>query len=145
MPAETLSAAVQKAPQRRNTSLCSLSFSLAAPPLAWSAQSLAGYAISSEACFPGDVPRTTPLFAAMWQVLLLLNIVALAIALLAGLLAYRNWCAAHQEGGEDTAQLMERGEGRTRFLAMCGMLSSSGFLVAIVFTTVILFLSPLCR
>jgi hypothetical protein len=41
--------------------------------------------------------------------------------------------------------LIERGEGRTRFLAMCGLMLSIGFFVAITFTSITLLLSPVCR
>jgi hypothetical protein len=133
------------APDRRKASLWSLSFSLAAPPLAWSMQSIAGYGISSEACYPGDTPRVLPSFAGLWDLLLGINGVALVVAILGMAVAYRNWAATRRETGGDAEHLIERGEGRTRFLAMCGLLLGAGFTVATVFTSVTLLLSPLCR
>jgi hypothetical protein len=104
-----------------------------------------GYALSSETCYPGDSPRTTPLFASIWEVLLVMNIAALLVGLLGILLAYRNWSATRHEHGGDSQFLIERGEGRTRFLAMCGLFVGACFVVATAFASVTLVLSPLCR
>lgn len=145
MSADTLTETKHPAPERNKATLWSLSFSLAAPPLAWSVQSIVGYSISSEACYPGDTPRTLPLFAGLWDLLLGINGVALGVGVLGIVIAYRNWSATRRETGGDSAHLIERGEGRTRFLAMCGLLLGAGFVIATVFTSVTLLLSPLCR
>jgi hypothetical protein len=145
MSADTFLETKHPAPERNKASLWSLSFSLAAPPLAWSVQSIVGYSISSEACYPGDTPRTLPLFAGLWDLLLGINGVALGVGVLGILIAYRNWSATRRETGGDSEHLIERGEGRTRFIAMCGLLLGAGFVVATAFTSVTLLLSPLCR
>jgi hypothetical protein len=145
MAADTLLDTKHPAPEREKASLLSLSFSLAAPPLAWSIQSIAGYGLSSEACYPGDTPRSAPLYSELWSMLLTINGVALLLGLLGILIAYRNWRATRRETGGNHVVLIERGDGRTRFLAMCGLLVSGGFVVATLFTSVTLFISPLCR
>jgi len=145
MSADTFLETKHPAPERNKASLWSLSFSLAAPPLAWSVQSIVGYSISSEACYPGDTPRTLPLFAGLWDLLLGINGVALCVGVLGILIAYRNWSATRREAVGDSEHLIERGEGRTRFLAMCGLLLGAGFVIATMFTSVTLLLSPLCR
>lgn len=145
MQADTLLEPKHPAPERAKAGLLSLSFSLVAPPLAWSIQSIAGYAISSHACYPKDTPLILPLFSNLRALLLTVNGAALLIAILGASLAYRNWCATQRETGSDVTQLIQCGEGRTRFLAMCGMLLGAGFLVATLFTSVALLLSPLCR
>jgi hypothetical protein len=133
------------APERAKAGLLSLSFSLAAPPLAWSIQSITGYAISTRACYPKDTPLIIPLLSGLRPLLLTINAAALLITVLGVAIAYRNWCATQRETGSGLEQLIQCGEGRTRFLAMCGMLLGAGFLVAILFTSVTLLLSPLCR
>jgi hypothetical protein len=145
MAADTLLDTKHPAPEREKASLASLSFSLAAPPLAWSIQSIAGYSLSSEACYPGDTPRFVPVFSGLWDVLLTINGAALVVGVLGISIAYRNWGATRRETGEDPKLLLERGEGRTRFLAMCGLLVGSGFVIATLFTSVTLFISPVCR
>ena len=145
MISDPLPEAIHPAPERRKANLGSLAFSLAAPPLAWSGQSIAGYAISSRACYPGDSPLTMPLFAGVEQLLLALNIAALLVGVVGIAIAYQSWAATRREFGGRSQELIERGEGRTRFLAMCGLLVGAGFVVATAFTSVTLSLSPLCR
>jgi hypothetical protein len=145
MPADTLLETKHPAPARNKATLWSLWFSLVAPPLAWSAQSIAGYSLSSEACYPRDTPRTVPVFSGLWDLLVGINGVALVVGVLGMTIAYRNWRATRGETGGDTPHLIERGEGRTRFLAMCGLLLGAGFVVATVFTSVTLLISPVCR
>jgi hypothetical protein len=145
MPNDAILGTKHPAPERGNASLWSLSFSLAAPPLSWSLQSIVGYGIYSEACYPGDTPRTMPLLPGMWGLLLMLNVAALVIGVIAISVAYRNWNATRRETGGDSQHLIERGEGRTRFVAMWGLLLGSGFVVATVFSSVALLISPLCR
>jgi hypothetical protein len=145
MPNNAIPGIQHPAPERGKASLRSLLFSLAAPPLAWSVQSIAGYGISSEACYPGDTPRTVPLFSGMWGLLLMLNVAALVIGVIAISVAYRNWNATRRETGGDSQHLIERGEGRTRFVAMWGLFLGSGFVLATVFSSIALLISPLCR
>lgn len=142
---DTLLETRHPAPARHQASLGSLCFSLAAPPVAWSVQSIAGYGVSSAACFPGDTPRMTPLFADLWPWLLAINAAALVVGVLGILFAYRNWRATRGETGGNSQHLIERGEGRTRFLAMWGLLLGSGFIVATLFSSATLLISPLCR
>lgn len=145
MSADTSRETRHPAPERDKAALGSLSFSLAAPPLAWSFQSIAGYGMSSEACHPGTTARMAASLPGLWDLLLGMNGAALVVTVLGITLACKNWRATRRESGGDTRHLMERGEGRTRFLAMCGLLLGAGFTVATVFTSVTLLLSPRCR
>jgi hypothetical protein len=120
-------------------------FSLAAPPAAWSAQTIAGYAISSQACYPADMLRTKPTFTGMWDLLVVISLSALIVGVLGAGIAYRNWSSTRYERGGAGPELIERGEGRTRFLAMCGLIVAGGFSVATAFSMVALILSPLCK
>ncbi len=145
MTSDAIPGTKHPAPARGKVSLWSLFFSLAAPPLAWSFQSIAGYGISSEACYPGDTPRTVPIFSGMWDLLLILNVAAIVIGVIAISVAYRNWNTTRGETDGDSQNLIERGEGRTRFIAMWGLLLGSGFVLATVFSSVALLISPQCR
>jgi hypothetical protein len=133
------------APERGKVSLWSLGVSLALPPLAWSLQSVLGYSVSSEACYPGDTPLSMPDFSGLWWLLLGINVLALVIIVLAMSIAHRNWKLTRQELGGDSQHLIERGEGRSRFLSMCGLMLGGGLAVATLFSTVTLAISPLCR
>jgi len=85
------------------------------------------------------------MFSGLWDVLLTINGAALVVGVLAISIAYRNWRAARREAGGDPQLLIERGEGRTRFLAMCGLLVGCGFVIATLFSSVALLISPVCR
>lgn len=145
MGSEAQPETIHPAPERRKVGLLSLVMGLALPPVAWSLQSIIGYAVSSNACFPGDSPLPLPVFPHLRPLLSALNLGALAIAVLSFALAWRSWSLTRRERGGDSGRLIEVGEGRTRFLAMCGMLVGAGFVVAILFSSASLLLSPLCR
>jgi hypothetical protein len=142
---EALPEGTHPAPERRKAGLASLVFGLAVPPLAWCAQSVVGYGIASHACFPGDSPLPEPTFSYLRPMLWAFNAAALVSAIVGLWIAARNWSATRRERGGNSTRLIELGEGRTRFLAMCGMLAGAGFVVAILFSSVSLLLSPLCR
>jgi hypothetical protein len=99
-------------------------FCLAAGPAAWIAQLCLNYGLSSYACFPGDAPRATAPPASEHGVLLAISLVCLALAL-AGL--WVSLVALKRSRASAT------GGGRSRFLAMCGVLSASAFAIAIGF------------
>jgi hypothetical protein len=138
-------AVTHPAPERRKASLRALIFGLAAAPLAWSTQTIVGYGVASRACFPGDTPRSTPAFAYVWSAVLTVNVIALMVGLLGTLVAFMSWSATRQEHGGRPTYLMDVGEGRTRFHAMCGILVGAGFVVAILFTTLTVALASACR
>ena len=131
------------APHRSRVGFPAAIFGLIAGPLAWSGHLLASYALASHHCYPGAVPRQDmPGGAGLWGALLAIDAVALAIALLGTLTAFRGWSASRAEASHHP---LEVGEGRTRFLAICGMIASMGFLAAIAIDVVALFMVPLCR
>jgi hypothetical protein len=105
-------------------------FGVAAGPAGWIAQLVVNYAVSSHLCFPGDAPRAAAPPAGEHGVLLTVSLACLALALsglwvsISGLRRSR---AAVAEGALATAP------GRSRFLAMCGVLSASAFAIAIAF------------
>lgn len=95
-------------------------------PVAWSMLELTAYGLASHACFPGYEPRMT--LSGSWLQPLLLGVGVLALVVgLAGLTA--SWrslrCTADEHRGA-TGELLEVGEGRTRFLAIWGVLAGGG-------------------
>jgi hypothetical protein len=62
----------------------------------------------------------------------------------AGVAVY-NWRKTRHEMSGSAHYLLEVGEGRTRFLAMFGVFTSGGFLIAFIFSAAMLFLIPLCE
>jgi hypothetical protein len=147
-----VTAEAHPAPARDQVPLAMLFIGLAAAPLVWSIHLLANYAISSEACYPGAAPRlgAPPGAGKIWFTLLAIDWAAIIVSALAGYLAYRSWRMSRRESSASAAQgtrhseLVEIGEGRTRFLALWGTLISVLFLLAILFDVVGLFTVPFC-
>jgi hypothetical protein len=109
-----------------------LLLALAAGPAGWILQLVLDYGLSGYACYVGAGPRAAA--ATGWSgeraVLIALNLAGLALAVSGGLIAYRAWRVA-RGGGSGSAR-----DGRTRFLAQCGIFSAAGFSAAILFNTI---------
>jgi len=87
-------------------------------PIGYGAQVVIGYTIGAVGCARQ---------LASWPVLLVVTVVALA-AIFAGLaVSIGNFRRTRHEAEGDHARLQDRGEGRTRFLAYCGLCSSGIF------------------
>ena len=72
------------------------------------------------------------------------DIAVVLVAAGAALLSYRNWERTRREAEGGPDQRLETGEGRTRFMSLCGMITSVGFAVAAAFTLVGAVALPLC-
>jgi membrane protein implicated in regulation of membrane protease activity len=132
------------APQRDRVGLTALLFGIAAPPIAWSAQLLLSVALSGYACYPRNRFLAAPLWGGLWSILLAISVAGIVLAIIAGLVAWRSWRRTRDERPGSAHHLLDRGDGRTRFMAMCGILASTLFLVALVFGIAALYLVPLC-
>jgi hypothetical protein len=128
------------APHRGRVGLAALLFGIAAAPAAWNAQLLFSVALSGHACYPRNKLLAAPLWSGLWSILLAISV----LAIVGGLVAWRSWRRTRKERPGSAHHLLESGDGRTRFMAMCGILTSVLFLVALVFGTAALFLVPLC-
>ena len=135
------------APERHQVSLVLLFSGLIAGPAAWSLHLMANYALASERCFPptaAEPPWLRP-------VLMAIGIAAVAGAAAGALICHRLWQAVRHERSQrepkfesHAHELVEIGEGRTRFLAIWGVLIGLGFFLAIIFDFVGLWILPIC-
>ncbi len=141
-----MSTAQQPAPRRHRSGTNFLLIGLCASPTGWILQLVAAYGLSSFVCAPAGRPRPDLPAAWTWEkpVLLALNLICLAFAIAAGIAAYRSWREMEGEKSGEEQTLLEIGEGRTRFLAACGVMSAAGFGLAILFNTVEFFTVPAC-
>jgi hypothetical protein len=130
------------APQRHRVGLLILSAALFAAPAIWGLRLVFNYALASYFCFPGSI-RHYALPGWTWPTLLGVDVLAIAIAVLAAIVSWRNWQRARHEAASD-APLIEIGEGRTRFLALWGLMTGVGFAVAGIFDLVTLWIVPVC-
>jgi len=133
------------APHRHRVGLAALFFGLAAAPAAWNAQLLFSVGLSAHACYPRDEPLALPIWSNLWAILLAIGLVGIAVSIVGGLVSFRNWRLTFDEAPGSAHQLLDRGEGRTRFIAMFGILTSFLFALGLLFATAAVFLVPLCR
>lgn len=148
MPASAGPAAAPShpSPQRGRVGLVATFFGLWAAPAAWVGQLIVNYGLASYACYPRYVPHAHAVagWGGIWWGLLAINVVAILAAAAGGVVAYRDWQATRHEHAGRGGHVLETGEGRTRFLAILGIMTSAGFLAAVIFDTIVLFVVPLC-
>ncbi len=133
-------------PHRHRIGLMPLMLGLVAPPAAWTLQFIVNYGLSSYSCFPDGSPRATVMsnWKWVWAVVLIINLVALAIAIATTFLSYRNWHVVRDEHPGQADDLVETGEGRSRFIGLAGAISGIGFVLAILFDLIAILGVPQC-
>jgi hypothetical protein len=131
-------------PHRERVRPLALWFGIAASPLAWSLQLLVNAGLSARGCFPHDVPLAQPLWLPLTAVLAAIEAAALVLCVLGGLVAWRNWRRTHGERPGSAHHVLEAGDGRTRFMALIGLLCSGLFGLAVVFAAFVPALVPGC-
>ncbi len=134
------------APQRGNVSTVALFAGLFASPLAWGLQLVTNYSLAAHACYPGDLPLhdVAPGVHSTRAIILLLNLLAMVPALGGATLSYQHWRATRGEQRGEAEHAIEAGEGRTRFLALWGVMAGIGFFIGILFNTLALLMVPTC-
>ena len=133
-------------PHRDRAEIVATLFGVFGGPSAWALQLNINYALASHACFPHAEARPSVLPGwrdFVWGVGTV-NIVALGLSIAAAVVAWRIWQSTREEHHGGVATLLEAGEGGTRFLAVCGLMSALGFAVAILFTFVAVLTVPPC-
>ncbi len=131
------------APHRHAVSFALLVLALVATPCLWGVRLVTNYALDSHFCFPGDARRNA-VPGWVWPTLLGIDVLVLLLAVAATLISYRNYQATRTELAAPCAPLIEIGEGRTRFLALWGLMIGVGFVVAMLFDLVALWVVPAC-
>lgn len=135
------------APGRRGIGGLRLLTSLYGVPLAWVAQMTLSEPLAAQACYPHAVPLSAPLVPHLQLLLAAVTLGALAVGVAIAWLAWSSWCRVRDDPAEKEEiagrATAETGDGRTRFLALMGVMSSVLFLTAIVITSLaVLIVSP---
>lgn len=133
------------APMRHRVPLWALWLGLAGAPAAWAAQLLITYALSAHTCYPALAPLAVPMLGrtTLWMMLLSVCVVAIATSVIALVTAIRSRRATFDESRGDTHDALDVGDGRTRFMALGGIMMSVLFLVAVVaHGTLVLMVEP---
>lgn len=122
------------APERNKVALSALWFGLFGAPAAWAVQTLVNYSIAAHVCYPRTVPLGAPTIGrgAMWAVLVGISVVMLIIGIAAGLTAFHTWQRTSHESGGHTYWVLDTGDGRTRFMAISALMTSSVFVLAML-------------
>ena len=138
----TLSA--HPAPRRSAVPQWRLWFGLFGGPAAWSVQTIVAYALNAHACFPRDVPLANPTFDPVRVVTAAAMIALLMISLASLWVAYHAWRHTRNGGLGEHREVLEVGEGRTRFMAFAGVLLSSIFAFGILMNAIPIVALPAC-
>lgn len=134
------------APHRGKVSTGALLGALFAGPVAWGLQLIINYSLVSHACYPGDMPLhdAAPGFHSARTIVLLVNLLAAVLALAGAGLSYQHWQTTRHEHPGEAGHAIDAGEGRTRFIALWGVMAGLGFFIAILFNTLALLMVPSC-
>ncbi len=132
------------APHHHRTGLWLLIFGASAAPVFWLGQVMLGYGVTAWACYPGDHPQTAVAPGALFAAMIAFDAVALAACAAGAGVSWWAWRQTRHEktGGQSVA--LHTGEGRTRFLALWGLMSSLWFFVAVLFNTIASVTVPSC-
>ncbi len=129
---------------RGETSILLLLYAMVAPPCAWIMAQVFCSALVTEACHPKYDPLPAPEFDGTHLAHALALGVAVLVCASGAVVAQGAWRRTRAEhlGGSQT--LLAVGEGRSRFMALVGLLTSLGFLLAVLFSAPADLLVPLC-
>lgn len=133
------------APARNSVGLLPLWFGLFGAAAAWSVQEIVDYSIAAHTCYPRLYPLDAPTVGrgALWGITIAVSVAMLAVGIAAGLSAVHAWRQTREETGGHSSWALDTGEGRTRFMAMSGLLTSVVFVLGmLVHTATILSVSP---
>ena len=137
-------AASHPAPLRDKVSVWTLMFGCCAAPVFWAGQLMLGYWVSAQTCYAGDHPTVTQMPQTLYAALVVFDVVAIVAALAGGAVSLWAWRTTREEKEGGARHALHVGEGRVRFMALWGIMSSLWFLGAIVFNTIGSLMVPLC-
>ena len=131
-------------PHRAKAGLAALLYGLVAAPVAWAVGVVLNAAVAQEACFPGTEPLASPAFAHLHLLHAVAVTVSLVVSASAAMIALGAWRATRGEQAGDPHALLSIGEGRSRFMAFAGLLTSAGFFVGTLFSIPAILFVPAC-
>jgi hypothetical protein len=146
MTASDAHAVRHPAPHAHRVSSGESFFGLFGGPLAWVVQLYGGYALASQPCFRAGSRAAAPPPELIWTkpAMIGLTIIAVVVSLAALGVSMRAFNRTRDETHGGTHHVMEVGAGRTRFLALWGIVLGAGFAVAAAITAVAFIAVPRC-
>jgi len=137
-----LTSVAHPAPLRGRVSPWLLSLALFAAPAAWFVQLNVSVLLGMNRCAGLREDAASSL---MTDGLVAVGLAALLIVLLALWAAARSWNLSRSEAGGGHHSALTSGHGRTRFLALAGLIANSMFLIAVGFSLFIPLFMVSCR
>jgi hypothetical protein len=119
-------------PHRAHAWAWATGFGLIGGPLAWSLQLFVNASIGAHGCYPADAPLAQAIWSNTTMVMAVVDVAAMLVCIGALWSAWHSWRRTRAERPGSAHHLMEAGDGRTRFMAMAGMLTSGLMLAAVV-------------
>ena len=144
MAAPEAERAEHPSPHRTKTGVASLLYGLIAAPATWVVGELVNATLAQEACFPGTEPLAAPAFANLHTTHIVVLVVTLLDSGSAALVALGAWRATRNEQAGGSQALLSIGEGRSRFMALAGLLTSCGFIIGTLFSVPAILFVPFC-
>jgi hypothetical protein len=138
-----MSEVAHPAPHEYRVGFWPLMFGTCAAPIAWLGQVMLGYGTTAYGCYPGDHPQNHA-SAYLPGTLIAFDVVALAICVGGGAVSWWAWRRTRNEKEGGHRRALHTGEGRTRFMALWGIMSSLWFFGAIVFNVIASITVPPC-
>lgn len=130
-------------PHRAHASSLTLWLGLMLAPAAWFIELMIDTPLLSQACYPRDVALTGSLPSLM-PIVLAVDVATLLVTVFAGFLAWRNWRRTSAEKVGGGGRLFSTGDGRTRFMAMAGMVTCGLMFLAVAYAGMTHALLPEC-
>lgn len=121
-----------------------LLYGLIAAPCAWLAAQVTSSTLAQAACFPQYAPLDAPAIPGLRLIQAAALVLALAVCASGAVVAYGAWRRTRAEHQGGSQSLLDIGEGRSRFMALAGMMTSVGFLVGTLFSVPAALFVPAC-
>lgn len=146
MTADHASLSHHPAPHRDQVSAVESAFGLLGAPCAWFVDTCIGYAMANWPCFPNEQRRAwvEPDYAWTTTAILMVSMAAMIVSLAAYVVSRRIYTRVQDESHGDHQHLLDVGSGRTRFLALWGMVLSAAFAAGIAINLIAFFVLPRC-
>jgi hypothetical protein len=135
---------VGAAPETRSVRFVTLMLGACAAPIFWLGQMMLAYGVTAYVCYPGDHPQSLATARPLFAVLLAFDAVALIACAAGGLVSWRAWRCSTHDKARNHRHVLHTGEGRDRFLALWGIMSSLWFFAAILFNVIASVMVPPC-
>jgi hypothetical protein len=129
---------------RERAPISRLAFGLLAGPVGWALHLLVNTSIAGQYCAGASMTAEASASDATLSTIFLIDLIAIVLAIAGGYVAFEIWEKTAKGAQRHTDRITLAGEDRTRFLAFCGLLTSTLFGLALIFDAVGAMVGPPC-